>query len=60
MYYIYVLFPYYVGVPSLFDFQKEPDVTSGLMILSIMYTLLSLVLFLKILIIQKVELNLFK
>ncbi|MFJ7913800.1 MULTISPECIES: serine hydrolase domain-containing protein [unclassified Lysinibacillus] len=55
MYYIYVLLPFYVGVPSLFNFKKEPDVTSGLIIFSIVHTLLSLVLFLKILIIQKVK-----
>lgn len=58
IYYIYVLFPYYVGVPSLFDFNKEPDVTTGLIILSIVSTSFSLVLFLKILIIQKVKMNL--
>lgn len=55
MYYIYVLLPYYVGVPSLFNFKKEPDITSGLIIFSIVHTLFSLVFFLKILLIQKVK-----
>ncbi|MED3804081.1 serine hydrolase [Lysinibacillus xylanilyticus] len=55
IYYIYVLFPFYVGVPSIFNFNKEPDVTTGLIILSIIHSLFSLALCLKILIIQKID-----
>ncbi|WP_026674736.1 serine hydrolase domain-containing protein [Alkalihalobacterium bogoriense] len=57
IYYIYVILPFYIGVPSLFEFKKEPDFTSGLAIFSVLYTVFSVVLFWHILFVNKVENN---
>lgn len=54
IYYIYVIIPISTGVPSLFAFQKEPDITAGFVVLSIVYSAFSIFLFLKTLLIQKV------
>lgn len=54
IYYIYVIIPFLTGVPSLFAFQKEPDITAGFVVLSIVYSAFAIFLFLKTLLIQKV------
>lgn len=53
IYYIYVIVPFLIGVPTLFAFQKEPDITTGFFVLSIVYSAFVIFLFLKTLLIQK-------
>lgn len=53
IYYIYFLLPFYIGVPSLGDFKKEPDFVMGMYILSIVYSIFSVLLFGKILFVHK-------
>lgn len=55
MYYIYVLLPFRIGVPSLTDYKKEPDLLTGLFIFTLVYSAFSLVLCLKLLFVQKAD-----
>ncbi|MFD1737972.1 serine hydrolase domain-containing protein [Bacillus salitolerans] len=54
MTYIYVILPYYIGVPTLYDFKKEPDFIMGILLFTIIYSVYSLCLCFRILFVRNV------
>lgn len=55
MYCMHVILPFYIGVPTLKDFKKEPDFVTGMYILTIVFSILVILLFGKILCIQTLK-----
>ncbi|MFD3274444.1 serine hydrolase domain-containing protein [Paenibacillus dendritiformis] len=49
MYYIYILLPVNIGVPSLHDYKKEPDIVQGILIFTITFAAFTFMLCLKLL-----------
>ncbi|MFE8700807.1 serine hydrolase domain-containing protein [Cytobacillus sp. FJAT-54145] len=52
-YYLHVYAPFKIGVPTIFSFQKEPDLVSAILIFSIMYSIFSVALLVRTLFIRK-------
>lgn len=53
LYYLYVQAPLRIGVPTIFSFKMEPDLVSAILIFSIVYSIFSVVLLIRIFLIQK-------
>lgn len=49
MYYIYILLPVNIGVPSLQDYKKDPDIVQGLLLFTITFAAFTFMLCLKLL-----------
>ncbi|NEU32090.1 serine hydrolase [bacterium LRH843] len=54
-YYLYVKVPFIIGVPTIFEIKNLPDFVSAIIIFTIVYSIFSLVLITKILLIQKTD-----
>lgn len=54
MVYLYVYLPRYeIGVPSLYDYQLDPDLTAGFALFTILYTAIFLLLCFRLLLVRK-------
>lgn len=53
MIFIYIRLPIYIGVPALWHFKMEPDFVSSLVIFSIVYSLFTVIVCGKMLIVQR-------
>ncbi|MED4015134.1 serine hydrolase domain-containing protein [Sutcliffiella cohnii] len=53
--YIYKIQPFYIGVPKLLDFKKEPDTVTSFLVFSVVYSLFTLLACLRLSIIKKAK-----